>query len=439
MKILKVIHGYPPAYNAGSEVYSQTLCNALSKSHEVHVFTREENPFLPDYSFRSEQDSLQPKVTKHLVNIPLLRQRYRYQHEGIDNAFGGLFQKIKPDVVHVGHLNHLSISLLEKAKDIPIIFTLHDYWLLCPRGQFVQRNSKDTEEIWKTCEGQENRKCAEKCYSGYFSGVSSEWEEDVSYWTRWVERRQSHLKKIMELVDVFIAPSQYLLNRFKNEANLPDSKLIYLDYGFDHSRFKERRRLKESEFVFGYIGTHTPQKGIHLLIKAFGRVKGNCILRIWGRYRSEITTGLKQLVSSLPKDIQERVEWRPEYSNTEITSQVFNHVDVVVVPSLWVENSPLVIHEAQQAGVPVITANMGGMSEFVKHEENGLLFDFREEESLAIQMQRLLDNPELAKKLGERRYLHTSMGDIPDIQDHVQKIEKVYLDLLVKKGRNPQL
>ena len=82
---------------------------------------------------------------------------------------------------------------------------------------------------------------------------------------------------------------------------------------------------------------------------------------------------------------------------------------------------------------------MGGMSEFVKHEENGLLFDFREEESLAIQMQRLLDNPELAKKLGERRYLHTSMGDIPDIQDHVQKIEKVYLDLLVKKGRNPQL
>lgn len=139
MKILKVIHGYPPAYNAGSEVYSQTLCQSLAKSHEVHVFTREENPFLPDYHIREERSFL----TKHIVNIPLLRQRYRYRHEEIDSVFDALLQKLKPDIVHIGHLNHLSTSLLEKAqiRGIPMVFTLHDYWLICPRGQFIQRNS----------------------------------------------------------------------------------------------------------------------------------------------------------------------------------------------------------------------------------------------------------------------------------------------------------
>ncbi len=434
MKILKVIHGYPPAYNAGSEVYSQTLCNELAKSHEVHVFTREENPFLIDYNLRSEPDDLEPRITKHLVNLPLLRQRYRYRHEQVDSAFDLLLQRFKPDIVHVGHLNHLSTSLLEiaKARAIPIVFTLHDYWLLCPRGQFIQRNSP---EPWQSCDGQEDRKCAERCYAGYFSGATLEEEADVQYWTDWVSRRQSHLKTIINLVDVFIAPSQYLLERFKKELNLSSSQLIFLDYGFDLSRLKDRERQKEDGFVFGYIGTHTPQKGIHLLLKAFEKVRGKCILRIWGRSRTEVTPALQQIASDLPSYVQERIEWLPEYANNQIVSEVFNHVDVIVVPSIWVENSPLVIHEAQQAGVPVITANEGGMKEYVKHEVNGLLFNFREEDSLAEQMQRLMENPDLTKKLGKHRYIDSTTGDIPNIKDHIQQMEKTYLGLLFKKDR----
>ena len=47
MKILKVIHGYPMRYNAGSEVYSQMLCQGLAEHHEVHVFSRIEDSFAP--------------------------------------------------------------------------------------------------------------------------------------------------------------------------------------------------------------------------------------------------------------------------------------------------------------------------------------------------------------------------------------------------------
>ena len=432
MKILKVIHGYPPTYNAGSEVYSQTLCQSLARSHDVHVFTREENPFLPDYHIREERSSL----TKHIVNIPLLRQRYRYRHEEVDSVFDALLQKLKPDIVHVGHLNHLSTSLLEKAqiRGIPIVFTLHDYWLICPRGQFIQRNSL---EPWQHCDGQEDQKCAGKCYSGYFSGGSLEKEIDIAYWTDWIRRRRLHLEEMIQHVDLFIAPSQYLLERFQQDLNIPSSKMTYLDYGFDLERLQARKRVKEDTFVFGYIGTHTPQKGIHLLIEAFSKVKGGCKLKVWGRSRSEVTPGLKQMVSLLPLSVQNSIEWHPEYSNDDIVSEVFNHVDVIVVPSIWVENSPLVIHEAQQAGVPVITADIGGMKEYVHHEVNGLLFAFRDSESLAFQMQRMMDNPALFQRLTKHRYLYSSAGDIPSIESHAQEIQTLYTNLCLKKeGRS---
>lgn len=105
---------------------------------------------------------------------------------------------------------------------------------------------------------------------------------------------------------------------------------------------------------------------------------------------------------------------------------MFNRVDAIIVPSVWVENSPLVIHEAQQARVPVITADAGGMAEYVSHEVNGLLFKHRSYASLSQQMQRFVDDPALAKQLGMRGYLFSEDGNIPDIEEHVREIENQY-------------
>ena len=436
MKIIKVIHGYPPAYNAGSEVYSQTLCHELAyHSHQVHVFTREENPFLPDYHLRTEKDELNPAITKHLINLPILRHRYRYRHPLVDNVFNDLLEKLCPEIVHVGHLNHLSTSLVDKAKDknIPVVFTLHDYWLICPRGQFLQRNPIKGDP-WQHCTQQEDRKCAKNCYAGYFSGNLDEWSEDASYWANWVARRRHHLNNVLDKIDLFIAPSHYLLERFKKDLSLPASKLVYLDYGFDLTRLTGRNRQAETPFVWGYIGTHTPHKGIHLLLKAFATLKGNSLLRIWGRSRAEVTPGLRQLAAGFSGDVQQRIEWLPEYSNASIVREVFDRVDAIVVPSIWVENSPLVIHEAQQCGVPVITANKGGMSEYVQHERNGLLFEFLNEEDLAKQMQKFLDHPRQAAELGRQGYLYSANHSIPSIQDHTQALEKIYNNLRQKEG-----
>lgn len=433
MKILQVIHGYPMRYNAGSEVYTQTLCHGLADRHEVHVFTREEDSFAPDARLRHERDADDPRITLHIVDNP--RNKDRYREVGIDQRFAEVLERVRPDVVHVGHLNHLSTSLLVEAatREIPIVYTLHDYWLMCPRGQFMQMFPEDPENLWAACDGQDDRKCAERCYARYFSGGPDEREADIDYWSGWVGRRMRHVREMAELVDLFIAPARYLHDRYRDVFCLPERKLVYLDYGFNLSRLRGRVRAPGEPFTFGYIGTHIPAKGIHDLIRAFGGVRGQPTLRIWGRHRGQDTEALRDIVRSLPAGTAERVEWLPEYRNQDIIHDVFNHVDAIVVPSVWAENSPLVIHEAQQVRVPVITADVGGMAEYVHHEVNGLLFRHRSRHSLTSHMQRFVDEPDLARRLGARGYLFDESGDVPAIKDHVREIERIYQTVLARR------
>ena len=430
MKILQVIHGYPMRYNAGSEVYTQGLAQALAERHQVHVFTRQENAFLPEYEVRVEMDPSDPHITLHIVNMARAADGYR--HNAVDRAFESVLDEVCPDIVHIGHLNHLSTSLVLSARrlGIPIVFTLHDYWLMCPRGQFIQRYPEDPSDVWSVCDGQDDRKCSVRCYARYFSGSEDEYERDAVHWTDWVSRRMAHVREVRDAVDMFIAPSRYLLSRFRDEFGIADQKLTYLDYGFHLDRMEGRSRTPGEPFTFGYIGTHIPAKGVNQLIESFGQLTGDARLRIWGRDRGMETQGLKAVAGTLPNSADSRIEWVGEYRNQDIVPDVLNRCDAIVVPSIWAENSPLVIHEALQARVPVITADYGGMAEYVHHERNGLLFAHRDSRSLAEQMQRLADDPQLARMLGLRGYVQSDDGNVPGMLAHSLDIEKIYAGLV---------
>lgn len=426
-------------YNAGSEVYSQTLCHGLAKKSRVEVFSRIEDSFSPDYALFSDRDRDIPDIKIHLVNMPRARDGYR--HQGVDDQFEKVLKKFRPDIVHIGHLNHLSTSipLVAKKNSVPVVYTLHDYWIMCPRGQFMQKfpeNSHDPGRLWDSCEGQEDRKCAARCYAGYFSGIHEDRGADIAHWENWVAGRMNHIRKVCDAVDLFIAPSRYLYERYRDGFGLSEDKMVCLDYGFDLSRFSRRFRTPGEPFTFGYIGTHIPAKGIHHLLEAFGKLSGSSALRIWGRPRGQDTRTLKDIANRLPGGAGTRVEWLSEYKNQRIVADVFNHVDAIVVPSIWVENSPLVIHEALQARVPVITANAGGMSEYIHHEKNGLLFEFRSPDMMAAQMQRLAGDPSLADRLGKRGCLRSRDGNIPDIDAHVSAVERLYRQVLSKGGES---
>lgn len=431
MKILKVIHGYPNRYNAGSEVYSQTLCQALiGQNHQVVVFTRQENAYLQEYTVTWDRDPSCPEINLCLINKA--HSRDGYQHGDVDAAFEKLLYQYQPDLVHIGHLNHLSTSIVTVAKKmgVPIVFTLHDFWLMCPRGQFLQDSFSKQPDLYPVCHAQENRKCAVQCYWRYFGNQQS--EEDITFWTDWVRRRMEHIKEITSKIDLFIAPSKYLMGRFTAEFGLPSSKIVYLDYGFDRERLQHRNRKREESFVFGYIGTHKQAKGIHHLIEAFSKIP-HSLLKIWGSPLEPFTGSLKAYIQTLDPAIQKRIFWMGGYKNEQIIKEVFNQIDAIVVPSIWGENSPLVIHEALEAKVPVITADFGGMKEFIQHEVNGLLFKHRDPLSLSLQMERFIHSPEFAQNLGMRGYLQSEDGCIPCIREHVRDIEALYHKVLQRE------
>ncbi|WP_372365114.1 glycosyltransferase [Candidatus Uabimicrobium sp. HlEnr_7] len=428
MHILKVIHGYPPKYNAGSEVYSQSICNQLAKSHKVSIFTREQNIFASDFSIREEADG---SLTKYFINLP--REKDGYRHSQLDSAFAQLLDRVKPDVAHIGHLNHLSTGIIDKLneKKIPIIFTLHDFWLMCPRGQFLQTNFANPN-FYQLCSFQENRKCTENCYRAYFSGQESDYERDVEYWTQWIQTRMEETKRLCKKIQLFLAPSRYLQSRFIEEFKLPQEKIVYLDYGFPLEYLQPVEKQNE-EFTFSYIGTHIPAKGVSLLIKAFVRLKGKAKLKIWGRNNGQGTASLQALAKGLSSSMAEKIEWMGEYANCDIAHKVFAATDAIVVPSIWGENSPLVIHEAQACHTPVITANYGGMKEYVHHKVNGLLFAHRNWKSLAEQMQYALDHPGEMKNFGKKGYLFSDDGQVPSIQNHCTALEKFYQNVVKDK------
>jgi glycosyltransferase involved in cell wall biosynthesis len=188
----------------------------------------------------------------------------------------------------------------------------------------------------------------------------------MEYWTWWTNERMQAVRQTCDAIDMFISPSHHLQQRFINEFGLTPEKIKFLPYGFDRSILTHRQRVRQSNepVVFGYIGRHSSSKGINLLLEAAQQIirthpelADRFRIAIYGRPDSTTTNTLQ----AMAKTAGVSVEWRSEYKNSEIVSRVFNHIDCIVVPSIWDENSPLVIHEAQQCHVPVITANQGGM------------------------------------------------------------------------------
>ena len=420
LHILKIIHGYPLNYNAGSEVYSQSICNELSKQHKVSVFTREENPYMPCFTIRHQKEK--ENLDFYFVNNPQGKDGYR--HKEMDENFAQLIKTIKPDIAHIGHVNHLSTGIIDELnkQNIPIVYTLHDFWLMCPRGQFLTR-SIGKENNFQLCSGQKDQKCANDCYKVYFSGREELYEIENKSWSNWINKRMVETKAIVNKVDLFIAPSNYLRDRFVNEFNVPENKIVYLDYGFPTEYLTQTEKKKESaNFTFGYIGTHIPAKGINQLIEAFSKIQEPATLKIFGRHNGQSTNALKLLAAKS----KNKIEFEGEYVNHNLANDVFSKVDCIVVPSIWAENSPLVIHEAQACKVPVITADYGGMKEYVKHNINGLLFEHRNIDSMSEQMLYAIKNPERMKTLGEKGYLYSDDGNVPNIINHCEELVEIY-------------
>jgi len=403
LNILKVIHGYPPYYMAGSEVYTFNLINEMSKISNITIFTRIEDHFQKPYNIK---DSNESGIKIIRVNKPSRDYTFRSKYEDVEmeKIFEKYLVRVKPDIVHIGHLSHLTIFIVNVIKkyEIPVIFTLHDYWMMCIRGQLIR-------DDLSLCSGPNVENCS-LCNKKYFISQSQA-KEEIILWLK-------NLKKINDSIDLFISPSKFLQKKYI-EYGIPEEKIIYMDYGFNKDLFNGIIRDKYPKIRFGFIGRIIPVKGIALLIDAFNEIDHlKADLNIYGKLPSS-QRFLKE------RSINSAINFKGSYDYEEI-SLILSDIDVLIVPSIWYENSPLVIHEAFLAKIPVITSNLGGMAELITHEKNGLLFEPGNVEDLVEKMNVFIENPNLIERYAQETYVRS-------IQEDVEEIEKLYVKLLRKK------
>ena len=410
MRILQVIHGYPPYYMAGSEVYTYNLTRELAKDNEVFVFCRFEDKEKPLYEF---YDTVCNGVHVRYINNyePKNATFYdKYLNPHIDDMFRDYVKEINPDVVHVGHLSHLSTQIPIIAKrefGLPVLFTIHDFWMFCHRGQLINPAN------WEICQLPNVAQCT-ACAQFHY--------RNPNFDKRLIVERDEHIKNVVDCVDVFLAPS-HTLGDFYVDMGVPRAKVFYSKYGFNVSKIRRHEKVLHETITFGFTGRIIYTKGVHLLCEAFCRVKGNARLVIYGDEKSSYGEDLVSRYSS------ERIEFKGRYHNDDL-QKVLDSFDVLVCPSIWLENAPLVIQEAQSACLPVLVSNKGGMAELVYDGVDGFSFELGNVDDLQAKMQQIVDNPQILLTLTEPIEKVRSIKDDADFcvkkYNELSKNEVVY-------------
>ncbi len=211
---------------------------------------------------------------------------------------------------------------------------------------------------------------------------------------RWVDRRTRFTKDLFNQVDLFIAPSPFLRDKFI-EYGLPSSKIVYSDYGIVSDAYEFSAREIFPPIRFTFVGTVVEHKGLHVLIEAFNRLpEGSAILDVYGSLNEfeGYVKCIQSMISHPGITLQGRIE------NRDIPA-ILHQTDALVIPSIWFENSPITIHEAFLAGVPVITSRFGGMANLVRDQENGLLFEVGNANELYECLKRCVNNPALLSSI----------------------------------------
>jgi glycosyltransferase involved in cell wall biosynthesis len=225
--------------------------------------------------------------------------------------------------------------------------------------------------------------------------------------------------------DVILSPSEFLRSIFVEQGIDPD-KISYSRLGLDTSHWitPSKAEQKVSNVLqVSYIGQLAPHKGVHLLLNAFNQLvysdHQSAHLTVYGDPMAfpDYTKSLRAIANGNPA-----IEFAGRFDNRRV-ADILSKTDVIVAPSVWYENSPIAIMEALTTGTPVVTSNLGGMSELVQHNENGLLFETGDSDDLTRQLQRLVDEPELAAALAKNarpvRMIDDEMAQILSLYESV--------------------
>jgi glycosyltransferase involved in cell wall biosynthesis len=204
----------------------------------------------------------------------------------------------------------------------------------------------------------------------------------------WIARRRGSYEKVQR----FIAPSRFAAE-VAREAGIDPSRVAHVPNFLPDAKLVAPTSVRERPPVLLYAGRLDATKGIRQLLEAFGRVGSPAVLRIAGS--GELEADVEAVNMRNP-----RIEYLGRVEQAELMTQ-FDEARAVVLPSIWEDNGPLVILEAQARGAALVVTDRGGPREFVRDGESGFVVRADDAEALAAAMRRLLEEPQLARRFGE--------------------------------------
>lgn len=391
MRIALVVHGFPPDSVAGVEVCSLRHGLALHElGHDVRIVAAARD-------LRAATGTRRQRRHLGLDVVEIVNNHdagggldATWTQPAVEAAALGALRAFAPEVVHFHHLLGLSAGLLPAARELGAVtaLTLHDYWLSCARDGLRQRADL------AVCEEAEPATCA-RCLAdspylappaqrgllaaatglglggvvqaahrrfprlGAFALGALRAASSPVVSAADVERRAAALRSAFATADVVVAPSRFAADRAAESGLGREIHVVPNGVVADPPRSFALRPRRH----FGFVGTLAPHKGAHVLLAAFrGVATPGARLTLWGSGRSAPTYAaeLARVAGGDP-----RVSLAGPFA-VDDGERAWASMDVLVVPSLWWENAPLVIQEALAAGVPVIASAIGGIPELVR-------------------------------------------------------------------------
>lgn len=385
MRILLVNYRY--FISGGPEKYMFNIKSVMEKNgHQVFPFSvRSNKNVFSEYSdyFVEPIGGMDAvyygEVKKTPKNIAKLLSRSIYSFE-VKHAIKKEIKDLKPDLVYIIHfINKLSPSVISGAKEmgVPVVLRLSDYFLLCPRFDFL-RNQKICEDCLK---------------NSYFSCIKNRCVKGSFFASliRVISMKFHRMIHVYDRVDAFVSPSQFLKNKLIQQG-FPENK-IYCIPTFANG-FEEETEYKVGEYGL-YFGRIVEEKGVEVAIKAYERLPEKKLI-IMGDDVTEEGNRLKEYVK---ENNLFNISFIGQKFGEEL-GKIVQGSRFVIIPSIWYDNLPNTALEAFQYGKPIIASNIGSLPELVNEGINGFLFEAGNVEELSQKIV-LLDNDAVVLQMGE--------------------------------------
>lgn len=408
MRVLQIVHGYPPEFIAGTERYCEVVTRRLLKrGHECAVLAGSDCTAPRPTLELVEQDGL--PVARYLRHS---RRPRRWTDEYDPDAEGlvrHLLALLSPDVVHLHHWQRLTNNLVAICSDlaIPVVATLHDVWSSCPRVHRIRWDKAFCEEPPATAPC---LTCAER----------GPWQGDREIASALVLRRET-MESELALAAAVTAPSEAHYAFLRELHGLNGDRFIVLPHGSVPTIGSPRRKrtglqYPERPLQIGHWGYLMYLKGTHLLLEAVRLLRDPSAVEL-----HLIGTASDQEYECRLRDLSQgiTVRFHGAYQPEDLLG--FN-LDLAIFPSVTCESYSFTLDEAFRLRLPVIVSDRGALPQRIGGA--GLKFRAGDAADLAKQIQEILDAPDLLVRM--RRNIRP--GNLVSMEAHVAMLEKIYED-----------